>query len=508
MSTTNNFDIVVIGAGPVGLTAAALASVYGLKTLIVDREAVPFPLPRAIHMNGDVVRVLRAAGISHLIRPQLAIQRGLKIYGADRKLNMIVKRKDDPDATGLSSQYAFYQPTLEAILRDKLTQSNQVEMRLGCELVSFEQSADNVDLVLAKGEDKVSCSAKFIVACDGARSTVRRLLNIEMDDFGAEDFWVVVDFFIDERSELPCDFVHLYCEPKSPAVYVPGPGQHRRIEWMLRPGDQPQLYAQRKKVEKTLENWITLEHAEVIRHATYQFRSLIAQKWRDGRIFLAGDAAHLTPPFMGQGMGHGLRDVSNLLWKLNQAIRCNVKEDFLDSYQLERAPHVQSIIKHVIGVGKMIALADVPAASARDKAMREQTGLSSDEDKPVRLGKSFSTTDLYAGFEFPQLWLHYQGVKVRMDDLVKDSALLITRGDPMPEAIAAIKENKNLFWIGNFSQADFVLLDTDGQESGIFNWLDEAKADAVLVRPDKYIYGHTKLDKLHILIKNYESWTS
>lgn len=502
-STT--YDIAIVGGGPVGLTAANLAAVYGLRTLIVEKEPKPFPLPRAIHFNGDVLRIFQMAGLADQLRPQIGDQRGVTIFGADGRPNAILHYDDAASGSGWNTQYSFFQPVFEATLREAARYSNLVDFRSDCDATIGPQDDSGVALALIADGRKSTVSARYVLACDGARSPTRSALGIEMEEIGSYENWVVVDTFLDSSNPLPADRSHIYCDPDRPAVYVPGPGQHRRFEWLVKPGEDLQAMNERKTVRDMIGRWAGPGEAEIIRHATYRFGARVARRWRSDRIFLAGDAAHQTPPFLGQGMGHGVRDVANLIWKIDLVLRSVASNRLLDSYEIERKPQVSTVIGRSIEVGKMVSLRDPVEAAARDRAARAQGPIERlDRNKIMpRLVAGYLGTGAHAGTQVPQAWIVSDGCRKRLDDTIGPRTAIITRGHLDEKIVALLADRPDLHWLDLLSKPNGSAGAWISESQSISCWLDEIDADVLIVRPDRHVFDHGSAVAAERLISNY-----
>ncbi|MEY2853775.1 MAG: hypothetical protein RL030_907, partial [Pseudomonadota bacterium] len=372
-----DFDVVIIGCGPTGALAATLCGLAGLSTLVVDRETTPFSLPRAVHLDHEMMRIFQGCGVAARLLPKMRDTDGHLHIGADRQVIRYMGTVGKPRPFGWSGDYFFYQPEVEAALRERFAGFPHVSVRLGTEFQSLQQDAEGVTVELG-GTSPARVSARWLIGCDGASSPVRKCLGIPLDDLGFEEPWLVVDAEVNGPVRFPsltgvpdtADLQRLsvmVCDPARPATVVPGRGNHRRWEFMLLPGESDEAMMAPDSVQRLVAPWLLDTPHEIIRAATYRFHGLVAKNWRQGRVFLAGDAAHQTPPFFGQGMCHGLRDVANLCWKL--ALVANGKSDaaLLDTYQAERDPHVRAIIGAAIEAGRYICLLDRDAAAARDR---------------------------------------------------------------------------------------------------------------------------------------------
>lgn len=494
------YDVAIVGGGPVGLTAANLTSSFGLRTLLIEREVKPFLLPRAIHLNGDVLRVFQSMGLDELLRAQMGVPRGMTMFGADGLPNVIATHPAST-SSGWMPQYSFYQPVLEATIRNRLFFMPDTTLRFGAEFVDFQQDADGVSFTFRADGEMVEARAAYMLACDGARSGVRSALGIGMDKLGPSDEWAVVDIFLDPASDLPADQTHVYCSPDRPAVYVPGPGPHRRFEWLVREGEVFSGEAGYDAVLSVLSDFCDLRDVEVIRHTAYMFGANVAKRWRVGRLFLAGDAAHLTPPFLGQGVGHGVRDVANLAWKLDRVLRGAAGGDLLDTYQAERDPHVREVIARAIQIGEMASIGDATAAAERDRAMRQGRAIERpDEDKVMpALSAGFIGEGVLAGTVFPQSFLTIGGRRRRFDDVVGLRTALVTVSDVDRGTAERIASQPDICWLDLAAQTSAPTIKADE----VRRWLDAAVSEAVLIRPDRYVYDHCRADRLAGLLDAY-----
>ena len=345
----HSFDVAVVGLGPVGATCAALLGTLGLKTVAIERSPAVYDKPRAFALDHEAMRVFEDIGVAGAVAPHTAPFTPSEYYGVDGRLIKRLGALPPPWPLGWPPSMVFRQPPVEAILRKRAAEVS--------ELVFDEVVA--LDPVRLKSGRTLS--AQYVIGCDGASSTVRRLLGIEYEDLDFDQSWLVADFLVNERKKLP-DVSIQYCEPTRPATYLIGVGNHRRWEIMLDPGEEPDVW-------KLLARWITPADAELWRAASYRFHALVARDWRRGNVFLAGDAAHQQPPFTGQGMCQGIRDVANLAWKLKYG-----NDRLLDTYEIERKAHVRRLTGVIKEIGKVIGERDPGAARERDRRLVAEAG--------------------------------------------------------------------------------------------------------------------------------------
>ena len=476
------FDVAIIGCGPVGAFAANLLGKSGASVLVIEQEAHPYPLPRAVHLDHEMMRLFQSAGVIDRVAGDMRDTEGHLHVGADHGVIRYMGTVGRARPFSWSNDYFFYQPELEDHLRDALNDYPNITVQLGVAFEGLEQGADGVTLRLSGGRSE---QARYVIACDGARSAVRKALNIRLDDLDFEEPWLVVDAEVDGPVRFPdlwgvpeaADLQKLsvmMCDPKRPATIVPGRGNHRRWEFMLLPGEDDQAMMEPQAVAALVEPYLSGVPHKVVRAATYRFHGLIAERWRQGGVFLAGDAAHQTPPFFGQGMCHGLRDVANLAWKLDLVLKGQAPDALLDSYQPERDPHVRAVISAAVGAGRYICMLDPEAAAERDAKMREaakgaQHGTAADLIPAIATG-IVATDTAGAGERF---------IQPRVGDLLLDD---VTGGGWRLFTRTAIDSD-------DVTVIDLAQLDDGG---AIADWLADRRADSVLIRPDHYVFGTGK----------------
>lgn len=322
----------------------------GVATIIVERNETTVQAPRAVSIDDESMRTMQAAGLHEQVQAITARGYGSLYRGPNGKVFAQVK----PAAReyGFDKRNGFQQPDLEDLLRQGLTRHKTVEARFLCEMLSFEQDDGQVRAHVRQADGQTqTITARYMVACDGGRSPVRKALGIEMKGSTFEEPWIIVD--------LVKTFNHgrdteVFCNPERPTISLPGPGGIRRYEFMLHKGEDPVAAVEESNVRALLASVGPDRDAEFRRVQVYTFHALMAERWRERRVFLAGDAAHLTPPFAGQGMNSGLRDAHNLAWKLDEALRAPEPEPILQSYEVERKPHAWSMIQLAMNMGHVM----------------------------------------------------------------------------------------------------------------------------------------------------------
>ena len=343
-------DVLVVGAGPTGLLLANLLGAMGVSTTLVETHDDTVQDPRAVSIDDEAMRALQAAGLAGEIAA-ISVQGYGSIYrGPSGKAfaSVMPTGKD----YGFDKRNAFEQPAFEAVLRKALARYPHVTAHFGTEMTAFEQSSDSVQAtVCARDAQEQSLHARYMVACDGGRSPVRKMLGIAMQGATFEEPWLIVDL---KTTRNRCFHTEVFCDPARPCITLPGPGGIRRYEFKLHPGEAA-VAAVQDDFTRGLLAAVGPDRDEAFRRVrVYTFHARIAERWQDGRVFLAGDAAHLTPPFAGQGMNSGLRDAHNLGWKLAEALHMECPKDLLASYEIERKPHAWSLIRLALRMGQVM----------------------------------------------------------------------------------------------------------------------------------------------------------
>lgn len=355
MDADRRHPVVIVGAGPTGVTAATLLAQYGVECLVLDRWAGVYPQPRAVHLDDEVYRILDRLGVGEgfagISRPGL----GLRLL--DPRMRVLAEFARDPRRSrhGHPEANMFDQPEFEALLRANLTGYPEVTLRGDVEVTDLTDLGPGTRVHFTDRNDgtghTVDCD--YVLGCDGANSIVRGHLGTAMRDLRFEQRWLVVD--VAAGVDLgQWDGVHQLCDPKRAGTFMQVGDSRYRWEFRLLAGETADQYGSLTALRPLIAPWLgTAEDGDlrILRVAEYTFRARIADQWRRGNVFLLGDAAHLTPPFIGQGMCAGLRDAMNLSWKLAGVISGSLPPDVLDSYQQERKPHVRKVIGLALLVG-------------------------------------------------------------------------------------------------------------------------------------------------------------
>ncbi|GLX50379.1 3-(3-hydroxyphenyl)propionate hydroxylase [Streptomyces hygroscopicus subsp. hygroscopicus] len=493
----SDVPVVIVGAGPVGVTAALLLARRGVRSVVLERHHDVYPLPRAVAADDEVRRILQAAGVQEEFAVIARPARGLRLLDARHRVMAEFPRAAQ-GAHGFPQTSMFDQPGLERVLRDALARVPECELRGGVEVTGVEQDGDGpVRVTYRDGEGEHVVRTRAVLGCDGANSLTRDAIGAVWEDLRFEERWTVVDV----RTSLPVscwEGVEQICDPLRPATFM-RVGEDR-YRWEFRLGDDSELDDER--LRRLVAPWVDLAPGgdfEVLREARYTFRARVADRWRRGRVFLLGDAAHLTPPFIGQGLCAGLRDAYNLSWKLARVLRQGADERLLDTYEGERKPHARRMIRLAVAMGWAMTGGQDGAAAVRRGllgAVLRVPGLSTaaarDLVPPLACGPLVRRPVRGAGRGLggrlcPQPWVTAHGRRARLDDLLGDSFAVVTALPPSP-SLKAVADGLG---------ARTVLADGLGDDGRLAAWLREGRADAVLLRPDRVVMdvvpsgGHT-----------------
>ena len=470
---TEIYDVAVIGLGPVGAALCNLLAQSGLRVVAFDASDAPYSLPRATHLDGEALRILQNAGVIQALAPTLGVYTRMRFVSAQGDLLLDWPRSVEDGWQGWRDSNRCHQPALETVLRENAARHANLDLHLGHWVEELSQDQDEVTmLVRSEAQQTQTFRARYIVGCDGARSTVRTAMWSELHALGKPEQWLVTDLILNRAAPALPEGTIQYCDPARPITYIEGVGARRRWEVMLIPGDDVDRFAEPSHVWSLLAPWISPGDAEIERAVVYTFRSVVAERWRLGRMLLAGDAAHQTPPFLGQGLCAGLRDAANLGWKLDWVIKGLADQQLLDTYQSEMEPHVTAYIAEANRIGAIIQERDPEKTRKRDETLRTRPQVL----KTVRpsLGPGLARGEIG-----PAATLSAQPRLTdgrRLDDLAPYRFILLCEPGFSSEAPSRTRD----LW----RRADLTVVEGEGAD-----WLESLGAKAAIIRPDRYILG-------------------
>lgn len=497
--------ILVVGAGPTGLTLANVLGQSGIDTVVIDRKESTVSEPRAVSIDDESLRTMQAIGLVGEVLKNVVTGYGVH-YLTEPDGRCFAKVEPTASEYGYPRRNAFRQPLFEASLREGLARFPSVRMWFGHTLQQFTQDAQGVTAIIQRADGStVRVIADYMVGADGGRSPVRELLGVKMSGSTFKSRWLVVDT---ENDDDPFWQTRVYCDARRPVVDVPGPHHTRRYEVLIHPNEDADAAMLPERVAELLRPFRHGRPTDIIRKVVYTFHARMADKWRIGRVFLAGDAAHLTPPYAGQGLNSGIRDAHNLGWKLAAATDGIISEDALNSYETERRPHAWALIRLALNLGVVMAprtrvhawLAHTFFTVAgyippiRDYFLQMKfkpkpqyaDGLLGPEEAPGARGRMFAQPIVRTA----------NGNDILLDEVIGHRFALISYGDcatlnnPLWRTLGAVRicimpKDKHPAFAG-LTPGAIAVCDTN---DALQNFFTTRAGQVVLVRPDRYIAG-------------------
>lgn len=493
-------DVAIVGGGPVGTFLAILLGRQGKKVTLIERWTEAYSRPRAVTYDHEIARILAGLGIDSENDPAINYHDELYYWKNSARENIQIVDWQSMSDSGWRVRYWFNQPELEARLTRIATSYPLINQIRGYEAVSLAQDADGATLTLRRNPletpgdtTSLNVRAKFVVGADGANSFVRQALGIESEDKGYFFDWLILDM-IPHGDYVVSPAQWQLCDPRRPTTIVPGGPGRRRWEFMVLPHENTDEIAKEENAWKLLEPWgMTPENATLERSAVYRFQARWAHVWNVGRCAIAGDAAHLMPPFAGEGMCAGLRDAVALGWRLNAILEGKMAADVLDSYTTERKEHAKHYIHFSQELGKIICISDPVAAAERDRLMKAE--LEARNYKPVptdicQLGPGAWCEDTaHAGELSVQGVVEAGGRRDRFDQAVGFGWMVLGLDHDPSDALTSDQLAQLGFLDGHAIKISSAgtsgeVVDVDGTYA---RWLDKIDATYVLLRPDFYV---------------------
>lgn len=497
-------DVVIVGAGPVGLTLANLLGMYGVRTLVLERNPRLESEPRAVTLDDESLRTMQTTGLLQQVVDNVVLGYGVQYFDWQGKPFAAIQ--PTREEYGFPKRNAFRQPCLVQALYDGLARFAHVQVAFGHTVTAFTQHADRVELHSEVAGRNQAVHATWVIACDGGRSPVRELCGIVLGGETYSERWLIVD--LDHRTD-PGRHTRTYCDPRRPAIRLPGPNGTLRYEFMLRPGDKDDDVLDEANFRAWMAHRVPQDRdLPLVRKVIYGFHARVADRWRQGRVLLAGDAAHLTPPFAGQGLNSGIRDATNLAWKLAAVVQGKLPDTLLDTYEQERRPHASALIQMALRIGKVMQPKTLPGAFLAQTALRLACLFPWCRDYILQLRFKPKPRFEHGFFEpsaglpwselMPQPSVEYGQKSVRLDDVLgPDFSIVGTDARAIAQArhrltldgftcrtVQIVARSDD--FLPQLATPDAVRVrDSSGE---LLAWMDRLEASAIVVRPDRYVY--------------------
>ena len=453
----NQYDVVVVGLGPTGATLVNLLAQHGLTVLAIEKIKNIYPFPRAVHFDDEVMRVFDSCGIAKTIEPNLFVNKGMRFCTKKGEVLLDWPRPQDISKNGWHASYRFHQPDVECALRESLKKYANVAVKLATTVTGIIEGDLFATVEIQEGNSTQTVQARYVVGCDGANSMVKRHMQVQTQSLGFQQRWLVVDVLLKKPLPELGDYTIQYCDDERPTTYCRNVGLRRRWEFALHDEESGEM-ADSENCWSLLSAYINPDDAEIERTAIYIFKSTMATSWVKNRCVLAGDAAHLMPPFMGQGMCAGIRDAANLAWKLSACCLQDEPSSLLRTYESERMHNVQQFIEKSVELGKLINL-----IRQSNKANVEVSHTPVMKSLQLRLGDGLGLSeDKYRGLLFPNLLLN-NGQTIDQVSGYKPFIAAVDSVDPSSYSLAVF------------------------QDKAINDYLLNAGVLAMSVRADKYV---------------------
>ncbi len=509
--TDTQVDVIISGCGPVGALTGNLLGLLGVRTLLLERDVTPHGEPRAFSCDDEGLRIYQSTGLLELLQSNMRQANSAEYVGGSGKRFAELHTGEVDFGFGHSPLWFFHQPLVEGALRDGLNRFEHVELRKGVSVEAVAQDASGVTVSYqdSRTGERRSIRARYLLACDGARSGVRKALGIPLSGRAYGEPWLAVSGTVME-GEVP-DLCRFVCDPKRPSFVATGAVNQVRWEFMMMPGETREQLESRETIDQLIAPYVDPKRIRIERAQVYTFHCLNAARWRDGNVFLLGDAAHTMPPFMGQGLVSGMRDAVNLAWKLKRVLHGQSPDSLLDTYEQERRPHVEAVQKLCVRVGHLFLARNPWMASARDALMRTIQRIPRVRKFIERF--EFKSAPAHAsGFYFADKGEYFiqprvrlaSGEEVLLDDTLGNDFTVLCRWDAPSVELEAARElaqslgGRMLTFCppseaGAESSPMPAVVDVTGK---LADWFSKRAADVVVLRPDRFVFGAVQARRL------------
>jgi 3-(3-hydroxy-phenyl)propionate hydroxylase len=465
------YDVVIVGFGPTGGTLANLLALHGFSILVLEKEKSFYPLPRAVHFDDEVMRVFETIGITKTFLKHTIINKGTKFVDKKNRVILDWPRPREITENGWYPSYRFNQPDLERELRKKLKSYKKVEIRQSSNVKKIINKKNDVNITFEDINSKkiLNIKSKYLIGCDGANSTTRSQMKTKMNNLGFTQKWAVIDLILNkDKKNLP-DRTIQYSNPTRPATYCRNVGKRRRWEFAIKKTEKIETILSDKYIWNFLKPWLKKNEAKMERKTIYTFQSALAKSWKKGRIFLAGDAAHLMPPFMGQGMCAGIRDVSNLAWKISHCLKTEHNDKLLNTYQSERSSNVKEYIETTMRMGEFVNA--VGKSAITNNISADSKGRKSMKSIKPKLGHGLGKPkDKFRGNIFPQFKNNGKNLDIKFSK--------------KPILVLSNKFKQSVSKKINFYR--------NKSNNKLSRYLESINCEGLIVRPDRFVLASIK----------------
>ncbi len=465
------YDVVIVGFGPTGGTLVNLLALHGFSILVLEKEKSFYPLPRAVHFDDEVMRVFETIGITNTFLKYTIINKGTKFVDKKNRVILDWPRPREITENGWYPSYRFNQPDLERELRKKLKTYKKVEIKQSSNVKKIINKKNEVDIIFEDINSKkiFNIKSKYLIGCDGANSITRSQMRTKMKNLGFTQKWAVIDLILKKNKKNLPDRTIQYSNPARPATYCRNVGKRRRWEFAIKKTEKIETILSDKYIWNFLKPWLKKQEARMERKTIYTFQSALAKSWKRGRIFLAGDAAHLMPPFMGQGMCAGIRDVSNLAWKISHCLKKRHDDKLLNTYQSERSSNVKEYIETTMRMGEFVNA--VGKSPITNNISADSEGRKSMKSIKPKLGRGLGKSkDKFRGNIFPQFKNNGKNFDVKFS---RKPILVLSDKfkQPLSNKINYYRNKSN---------------------TKLSRYLENANCEGFIVRPDRFVLASIK----------------